>query len=690
VATVTPDAAGPSSAGTAFTATSGSWTHVNGGNGILVGCTVFTGSSDTITAVSYGGVALTHLGYIGPNGAGGVSFWGLAGPSCPTGSNTVQVTKTGTSNCNAGSVSVAGAGSFGSLFSAQNGGSATSQAITVTGTTAGGLIVSVAAWGGGGTSSVSSPATQQWSHPNSSSSGADGGGGATCPSPGGGASQTITWTETAADEWYVLAVEVLPPAPSGPGGVTQDPSTPAAVDATGSVSATVVTASFSPPAGSLAVVTVNIGFAATQATAPNVSVADSAGNTYTPGPGVYDGVFDGTWHFTWYYAAAPGAVTVTATRDQTAAALYELYPRVLAGAATSQAAAAAAAASSGTPITTGSLAGGTITPAAAGSLLVVGACIGATENAWLPAGGVGTDLTHQDTTDGIQSFNGHLIAGPHPAAPGWKPLSNAAEYSWAALEVLAAAPPSIPVIQAVTAPNATTVTLPYPTRAGSALIIGISLADGVNAPPSVTGVTTDTGTAALAIAETTVTNTAQNGYYAAIWWVADCPAGTTTVTIATTAGLSNSTGFSVVEAPVTLLDGTSAGAASANAWNSGDAAMSWPAELVVGVIGGGFGNGSYSFLTGATAHPATGLLLLNQSAEGTAYLITGTGDGATAQFKGAITGASSYNTDCVVATFAAPAFPAAAADLHDTGQGSWVSPGAATADDGAAATWAVT
>ena len=69
------DAVGPAGgAGTAFASTSESWAHINNGNAILVGVTVFTGSTDTITAVSYGGVALTKIGFSNTGStSGGIS-----------------------------------------------------------------------------------------------------------------------------------------------------------------------------------------------------------------------------------------------------------------------------------------------------------------------------------------------------------------------------------------------------------------------------------------------------------------------------------------------------------------------------------------------------------------------------------------------------------------------------------------
>jgi len=210
--TVTFDAAGPSSAGTSFTTGPGTWTHVNGGNGILVGVTTFTGSSNVVTGVTYGGVTVPLLGFVaaGTGGAGGIALYGLVGGTCPTGSNTVSVAVSDSSNHNAGSVSVSGAGSLGSPVT--NSASATSVSAVIPSTTAGGLIVSAACQGSGGAFAATSPNVLRWSHLGSSSSGADNGASGTDPSTGGGASQTVTWTIAASDFWGIVAVEVLPPA----------------------------------------------------------------------------------------------------------------------------------------------------------------------------------------------------------------------------------------------------------------------------------------------------------------------------------------------------------------------------------------------------------------------------------------------------------------------------------------------
>jgi hypothetical protein len=214
---VTFDAVGPSSAGAAFTATPGTWTHVNGGNGILVGVTIFNGGTNTVTGVTYGGTTVPFLGFIpGNNGtAGGIALYGLVGATCPTGSNTVSVAfSDGGANHNAGSVSVAGAGSLGTPVTNFATVASVSVTVTVTGTTTGGLIVSAASYGSQNAFVADGNSTIRWSRLTSSSSGSDNGVMGTTTDPGGGASRTVTWTTnpTNPDFWGVVAVEVLPPA----------------------------------------------------------------------------------------------------------------------------------------------------------------------------------------------------------------------------------------------------------------------------------------------------------------------------------------------------------------------------------------------------------------------------------------------------------------------------------------------
>lgn len=209
------DAVGPSSSGTGSATSPLTWTHVNSGNGILVGTTIFNGSTNTVTAVTYGGVSVPFLGFVsgGSGGAGGVALYGLVGPTCPTGSNTVSMSFSDGANHNAGSISVSGAGSLGTAVTG-TGTNTASVTASVSGTTTGGLIVAAGSYGGSSlnTFSGTNGVTVRWQHPGSGNTGSDNGVGGTVASTGGGAAQTVGFTDTGTDFWGIVAVEVKPPA----------------------------------------------------------------------------------------------------------------------------------------------------------------------------------------------------------------------------------------------------------------------------------------------------------------------------------------------------------------------------------------------------------------------------------------------------------------------------------------------
>jgi len=204
---VTFDAA---STGTPAQSSPITWSHTNNGNAILVGCNWDTGTTDTITAVSYGGVALAKLGSIRSGAAsnGGISFWGKVG-GLPAGANTVSVTHGASTNglmC-PGAISVSGAGSLGTPVTNSATGVASVSA-SVTGTTSGGLIVATACFGNStGTFSTTAPGTQRWAKTGDSNTGSDNTTGQTCPSPGG--TQAVGFSNTITnDDWGIVAVEV--------------------------------------------------------------------------------------------------------------------------------------------------------------------------------------------------------------------------------------------------------------------------------------------------------------------------------------------------------------------------------------------------------------------------------------------------------------------------------------------------
>lgn len=216
------DTVGPSASGTAFTtATAGSpatWSHTNSAadNALIVGITIFTGNSNTITSVKYGAtqagaVALSFLGFVPGNNSsgGGIALYGKAG-GLPAGANTVYVVASDSDNHNAGSISLTGAGSLGNPVT--NYSSAASVTVNVTNTTTGGMIVAACSYGGTSLITITgnNNVTARWFHAGSTNSGSDNGASGTVPSTGGGATQTVGFADTGSDWWGIVAVEVLP------------------------------------------------------------------------------------------------------------------------------------------------------------------------------------------------------------------------------------------------------------------------------------------------------------------------------------------------------------------------------------------------------------------------------------------------------------------------------------------------
>ena len=209
------DAVGPSSAGTGSATSPLTWTHTcaAGATELMVGATIFTGSTNVITAVTYNSVSMSLVGFTqsGAGGAGGVAMYHLANPS--SGANTVSVTFTGGNNTNAGSMSFTGSSGLGTAVT--NTANAASVSASVAGTTTGGMVAAACCYGGTaiititGTNSV----TTQWEHNGTTNSGADNGAGGTVASTGGGASQTVGFTDTGTDYWGIVAVELKPLAP---------------------------------------------------------------------------------------------------------------------------------------------------------------------------------------------------------------------------------------------------------------------------------------------------------------------------------------------------------------------------------------------------------------------------------------------------------------------------------------------
>jgi hypothetical protein len=208
------DAVGPSSAGAAATSAAPSWSHtVTGTNTLLLAAVVCDTDSTTITAITYGGTAMTPLtagsgNYIHANNAsaGWVAVYKLAG--APAGTATVSVTLSASSVWEAGSLSFNGADTVTPLGTPQNaeGTSLSQPTMSFTPTTSGRII---AAFLGCGNfiNSATSPLTSRWINNQGGSNAGGMSAGATAPSTG--SAVTVAWSITA-DFWGIQAVEVLP------------------------------------------------------------------------------------------------------------------------------------------------------------------------------------------------------------------------------------------------------------------------------------------------------------------------------------------------------------------------------------------------------------------------------------------------------------------------------------------------
>ena len=207
------DAVGPAGgAGTNSATTPLTWTHADAANAtaILAAVTSVTGSSNVVTAVTYGGQALALQGFAQSDtaGLGGIALYAKLSPLA--GSNTVSAAFTGGGDTIAGSVSATGACTLGTPVSASPA-AASSASVTVPGTTAGGLIVVCACFGGGGgggTFSGTNGVTVAWQKSVGTSTAADNAVMGYVASAGG--SQTVGFSSTQSDTWGIVAVELIP------------------------------------------------------------------------------------------------------------------------------------------------------------------------------------------------------------------------------------------------------------------------------------------------------------------------------------------------------------------------------------------------------------------------------------------------------------------------------------------------
>lgn len=214
------DSVGPSSAGTSSSTTPLTWTHTPSGTptAVVIGGTSFSGASNLISAVTYGGASCSLLSFVSAGSNGGMAAYIKSSPAA--GAQTVSETFSGAADTIGGSMSFTGSSGNGTAVTATSTG-ASSLSVSVPSTTTGGMIAAAAAYGGGtgsGTFSGTNSVTVRYALNGGTSSQADNSAGGTVPSTGGGASQSAGFSNTAGvDDWSLVAVELLPPSGSTSG-----------------------------------------------------------------------------------------------------------------------------------------------------------------------------------------------------------------------------------------------------------------------------------------------------------------------------------------------------------------------------------------------------------------------------------------------------------------------------------------
>lgn len=216
--------------------------------------------------------------------------------------------------------------------------------------------------------------------------------------------------------------------------ISLDASTPASpTTASGSTSTVLTTGSFSPPANSMCVVMVNIGYSPTGSN-PSPTVNDSNNNTYTSAVSVFDTTYDYTGLFYFFYTNAPGSVTITVTRGTSTRCSWSVYPYVLDGASSVIGAhASTSSSSSGTTFT------GSITTTTSGSWVLLNTTIG-TGSITLSANGSTTTVgSFQSSSDGETLYQGKQTSAtgtPGATTLGWTGSGGSGDFAWTALEII--------------------------------------------------------------------------------------------------------------------------------------------------------------------------------------------------------------------------------------------------------------
>jgi hypothetical protein len=220
--------------------------------------------------------------------------------------------------------------------------------------------------------------------------------------------------------------------------VTEHSSTPAVVRNSTAAQTSVVSASFSPPAGSVLVALFAISLISSGAAQPH-TIVDSAGGTW-----VYAGHVDGGaanafgMATVWvrHLGTAPGAMTVTATRTGTSSAGIQLAVRVLTGASQNP------IGSIKTHFTASGTVGGidTLVTSKAGALVYVLLCTGSNTPVYTPTADTTTiDLFQSASSLGTSGIGKDVVDTPGSTSYGWTEAPpTSLSTSWLAIEMLPA------------------------------------------------------------------------------------------------------------------------------------------------------------------------------------------------------------------------------------------------------------
>lgn len=227
--------------------------------------------------------------------------------------------------------------------------------------------------------------------------------------------------------------------------ISEDASTPVVQrTTTGTTAATVTSASFTPPAGSLLVGIFVNEFKSNPVAQPTLSISDSVGGSWTQGVqclGLNANSFGQASIWTRYCATAPGAMTVSAGRSGTAATDMVLAVRVLLGAASDQTGAGTKSNPSKGTFAATSGSQQSLTTTKAGSAAYVASGMG--QNVTFTVNGQTTQLDNwSDATNATTQLIGSMTAltgTPGAFSLGWTTVSGATnDFCFAALEILPA------------------------------------------------------------------------------------------------------------------------------------------------------------------------------------------------------------------------------------------------------------